>query len=444
MAQETATTTKTRNQNNQTAKDVAVKRPEWYERLDEEQKQEVDKITKEIATIGDGQVFLGRDEQGYIRTIKGKVALKKGVHFIKISGKFTITSQGYNELNRIANISLVKPPSIVVDGRDMPNPYIERDSETKCVDVVHIRIVGIGFAPTGNLVIVDKSLIFNLTTYFIQDIAAKTKKFPVCGCWGIDKEEPTAWQTKIDKWVSGKNVGDVVNAKPTDTANLQFIPVKKAGNISMGLWVDFAHPEIQAAFNEFTSRMKFAERIADTICSRNVLKAHPSIGLADISDKTTEKDPNQISVMVYGFKHDMSIRSLREICTAGSQGDIGKVKEIAGASVETIAEPEPEVAEYEEVSQAAEEVAADEQVESKKESEKKAEKVGKKKEKSQKKESENAGEYMVKLQEVAQKIGPDKVTALANNLGFSVNLYTDLSEEQGKEVFEQLQRRGEA
>jgi len=395
---------------------------------------------KEIATLGDGQVFIGRDEQGFVRTIKGKVSLKKSVHFIKISGKFTITSQGYTELNRISNISLIKTPKIVVDGREEHNPYIERDQDTKCVDVVHIRIFGIGFAPTGNLVIVDKSLVFNLTTYFIQDIAAKTKKFPTCGCWGTENEKPTAWQAKMDKWVQGKNVGEVVNAKPNDTANLQFIPVKKAGNISMGLWVDFAHPEIQAALNEFTSRMKFAERIADTICSRNVLKAHPSIGLADISDKAVGKDPDQIEVMAYGFKHDMSIRSIRDICTAGSVGDIGKVKEIAGTAVETITEEEPEEAKYEEVNQAAEEAAADEKAEVKKE---KVKKKTEKKPEPEKEKTDQPGEWMKKLQDVAIKITPAKLTSLAKNLGFKIKLYTDLSEEEAQEVFTQMQRRGD-
>jgi len=54
------------------------------------------------------------------------------------------------------------------------------------------------------------------------------------------------------------------------------------------------------------------------------------------------------------------------------------------------------------------------------------------------------GEYKRKLREIASNIGPEKIAALANNLGFNVKLYTNLNETQAEEVYNQLKRLGDA
>ncbi len=302
----------------------------------------------EPAVLGDG-TFVSRTPDGFLKAFYRDTVLREGTHYHKTGPKYSIAAEGYNYLNQIANINLIKPSTIVVDGREMPNPYIERDKKTGCVEIVWTRTIGIGYAPTGNLVIVDKTLVFNLKTYFIQDLQAKIKWNPVCGTWGVENEKPAEW--------AGKNGAQIT---ASEKSRLCFIPIQAAGDAYVGMWIDYAHPEVMAAFNEFTSRLKFADRIADTICSRNVLKAHPAIGIFDVTDKHDHQRKTAV-VRVYGFKHGMTADDLGRVAEAAEEGNLDKARGVAGGSVEVIRSEEPEEAQYEDVGRVAEEAEAEEQ-----------------------------------------------------------------------------------
>ncbi|MBW7995346.1 MAG: hypothetical protein FVQ81_02000 [Candidatus Glassbacteria bacterium] len=412
----------------------------------------------ETAALGDGRVFVGRDSQGAVQTVRAEMVLKEGIHYNKISGKAAINSGGYNRLNQVANINLIKPNSTIVDGNLKPNPHVEIDQKTKCISMVWTRTVGIGFSPVGNLVLVDKSVVFNVRTYFLQDLQAKIKRFPTAGVMGRLDKPPTSWKGIEEKWAktdSGKSYKEKkeIEVKPGADSDLFFVPVDYFGDTALGLWVDLTHPEIQAAYNEHQQRQKFADRIADTICGRNVLKAHPAIGQGDITDRIVKdaagKDTGTARVIVYGFKHALDLTDMKKLSTSAEHGDLDAAKEvIEDANVEIITDEEPNEPGLDEVDQGKAEQVEDEEAEEKPDDKKKGPDPEPEPEKppaGEKADPSAKPEFKGKIATLALRgtVHPQQIVDTAEALGFRANLYTELSESQAEEVYRMLQKTGD-
>lgn len=163
-----------------------------------------------------------------------------------------ITAAGYNYLNRYAGIVEVRPRTIPGPANTcVNNPYIERDA-TGMIEFILITLIGIGRSATGNLQAVEYSLQYDLRTYFTQDVMSKwlgKKRDPVSKTWG-----------KL--WAAATIPDDV-----------RLDPRKKL--IRMGddiLAIDLDDREVQGLLAEHRNRQRFAERNAQTICWRNILK----------------------------------------------------------------------------------------------------------------------------------------------------------------------------
>lgn len=410
----------------------------------------------ETAELGDGLVFIGRDSQGAVRTVKADVFLIEGTHYNKISGKAQINSAGCAKLNQVANINLIKPQNTIVNGEERHNPYVEIDPHSKGTAVVYTRTLGIGFAPTGNLVLTDKSLVFNLDTYYKQDLQAKIKKCPSCGTMGRKNRPPDKWKGVEITWKtsqSGKRYPEEnpIEVELSDDADLVFIETRRVGETILGMWVDITHPEIIAAGNDDIQRQKFADRQAETICSRNVLKSHPAIAMNDISNKlvldSEGKETGYAKVRVYGYKHDMGLKEIRSLTDAAQEGDLDKATEIAGASFEVVRDEKPEEANFEEVTEVAEEIAAEEATdEAAKKKQKEEKPKGKSSGKKKDKPAGGSGEasYTDKLAVAAHgPVNPQEIANLANNMGYKVTLYTELTEKQAEAVYHKLEQLGD-
>lgn len=317
------------------------------------------KQKKEVVALGDSATWVNRGKDGYVETFYKYVQLNEGSHFFRIGNKpghyndndkwikgapnFTMGGKGWNQLNQISNINLIKPPTIHVEGRETTNPYIERDKRSDVIRSVWTRVIGIGYAPTGNLVVVDKTLVLNLKTYLLQDLQAKIKKSPVCGTWGMEDDKPEQWiHTTVDGYGKKAKETDTV-IKPRQLANLRFYPVEDIGDVYAGLWVDMAHCDIQAALNESTNRRKTADRTCDTMVCNRALKAHPAIGDPDITT-LYDSGSKTATVRVYGYKHSMTAEVIADVAKAVGEGNLGKARELAGGSLEIIQSEGPEEA----------------------------------------------------------------------------------------------------
>ena len=278
--------------------------------------------SEKIALAADfGTVYIRREQDGTIlRPIKGKMTLteKNGHIYSFQKGKYSITAAGYVHLNKIAGVSIVTPRTIVMDGIEKSNPYVERNPKTKAIETVNVRKIGIGYNPAGNVVIIDKSLYFNIYTYLIQNIQAKMKKRE----W---EKVPGGKDRKTDIPVF-KNMAEVgtFEDRPTEAADAKWIFLVTAD--PLGIWINYKHEEVQAIMEEHTQRQRFGDRIAQTIVERNILKDHPAIGVSTVTATGEEDRYGNIkdasaSVSVYGYRSTMGPMQINEILTKAESGE---------------------------------------------------------------------------------------------------------------------------
>jgi hypothetical protein len=253
------------------------------------------KQTQEIATLGDGKVFIKRTEQGWVKAVKVRMTLeeKKG-HLADIQGKIMITANGYNELNKIASVSILTPDKLILPtGEVVVNPYPIIDKESCSISKVWVKKMGVGLSPIGNLVITSSTLLYDIQMYFIQDLVKKVQY--------------------------NKDAGRVcIESMLTDKEQKGGVFYRIEG--SLGVWVDFGHKDILKALDTFVQNKLFAERRAQTIAERNVLKKHPALSTVYVEPKGPEK-ARMALVDVIGFTHDFTRRDLLDIAERAAAGE---------------------------------------------------------------------------------------------------------------------------
>ena len=250
-------------------------------------------------------------------------------HICNIQGKYIISSQGYVHLNKVASISIVTPQSVVVDGRPVPNPHIERDPKTKAILSVNIRKIGIGFSPAGNVVVVDKTLFYNVYTYLIQSIQAKMKRVKYQDGKKTDKKEFP------DCAVYG-----VAGQVPDKPGSWHFLPTEG----ELGIWINYEDQAIIDCLEEHTQRQRFGDRIAQKIVERNILKDHPAIGVVQVYVPEAKRGQESsqgaaATVTVYGYRNELEPSDIAEIMKQAERGQESekfevKREEIVEAEVE--------------------------------------------------------------------------------------------------------------
>ncbi len=295
-----------------------------------------------IPPSGESKIVLTADfGKLYVRTAKGQIMrpikadmtlLEKLGHIYKVKGAmgangdpgketWSITVDGYVHLNQVSSVSLLTPQTVIVDGRAQPNPYIIRNPRTKAVDVVHIRKLGIGYSPAGNVVVIDKTLYYNIYTYWIQSIQAKMTK--------------ADWNSKQLIYPNCAKVG-IETDKPDMAGQWAFFPIEPP----LGIWANYADPVIAECLSEHVQRQRFGDRIAERIVSRNILKDHPAIGISKVYAKMGSKGV-ETTVTVYGYRHDMTASDLADIRDQVENGGETQRYEVK-AEVITATDPEAE------------------------------------------------------------------------------------------------------
>lgn len=261
---------------------------------------------KVILTADFGDIYIKVSKDGQImKPVRVQMALyEKMGHYYKVKKKYGITKPGYKRLNKVASISTVTPLKVMVDGREQPNPYIERNPETKLIESVFIRKMGIGFSPMGNIVVVDKTLLYNIYSYFIESIQSKMKKAKwdeKNNCYSDEKLHPNC------------AVIGTADEKPELDGKWAFYGTAPP----LGLWINYEDSAIIDCLNEHTQKQRFGDRIAQTIVERNILKDHPAIGVDEVQPQQTG---GRAFVTVYGYRHDYGPSQINEIMAQAEKG----------------------------------------------------------------------------------------------------------------------------
>ena len=248
-----------------------------------------------------------------------KLSEAKG-HFYKIQKKHVISSTGYIQLNKAASVNIVTPKSVIVDGREEMNPFIERHQQTRAIDSVAVRKIGIGFSPIGNMTVIDKTLFYNVYTYLIQSIQAKMK--------AKEWDNKTNRQTEKPKYPDCAIVGTLED-KPEKGKWTFFLTADP-----LGIWVNYEHQAILDCLEEHTQRQRFGDRIAQKICERNILRDHPAIGV----DTVVPDNDGFAIVNVYSWRHELNPQNLDDILRQAERGS--KEYDIKAEVIEPTAEDE--------------------------------------------------------------------------------------------------------
>ena len=254
----------------------------------------------EIATLGDGEVFVKRTPEGSFRAVRGEIRLSQSDKEVASipGGGVMISTYGYDKLNKFAGLTIVYPPQIpiTVTRRGYPetamveNPYIEYDDDG-VMKVITVEALAIGLSPIGNWVITQERLRYDLHQYFVSDAWSKAKKYPACG-----------------KFVSRETY-----SKMEDRENRMFLRVMG----DWGLALDVTHPDVMSTLTGQITRQKFAERIASSICRRNAMKRHPAIAKSEV-----KLHGGEAYVTVYGWQHDMTAAQLNKMVSLTTGGNL--------------------------------------------------------------------------------------------------------------------------
>lgn len=282
--------------------------------------------TKAVAlTMEFGTLYCKVKGNDIMRPVKAELALYEQMgHIYQVQKNFAITNEGYNLLNKVAGISIVTPQKVTADEREHPNPYIERHPTTKLIESVFIRKIGIGYNVIGNVVVVDKTLLYNIYSYFIESIQSKMKKVvwksgrptkeklhPDCAVIGTRDEKPDP--TKKGRWAFFETVHP------------------------LGLWINYEDPVIIDCLNEHTQKQRFGDRIASTIVERNIMKSHPAIGVSRVEpQKRLNTKEHKAYVPVYGFRHELGPMQIDEILAQAERGS--KVLDVKAEVIEKVDE----------------------------------------------------------------------------------------------------------
>lgn len=310
-----------------------------------------DAVDTRIALVADfGRVYsILRTQPGcapqIMAPVKAEMTLYERLgHFYKIMGKYdsetktkevkyNITATGYTHLNKVASISILTPQQLVVDGHPVPNPMIERDHKTKAITAVNIRKIGIGYSPAGNIVVVDKTLFYNVYTYLIQSIQKKMsavewktaeggrrvrtdkQENPDCAVYGVAGKKPEKAERTVGSWY--------------------FLPTEG----ELGIWINYESPAIIDCLEEHTQRQRFGDRIAQKIVERNILKDHPAIGTSQVFAQESASGARAV-VTVYGYRNENTPRDLTDIVKQIEAGEETRDFEVKAGVVDVAAEEE--------------------------------------------------------------------------------------------------------
>ena len=255
---------------------------------------------KEIATLGDGQVFIRRTTSGAIKAIKAKMTLKESKgHLAVIQNKVSVTAAGFYELNKVAGISIITPEKLTLpDGSVVTNPFPILDPQSGTISKVWVKKMAVGYGPTGNIVITSSTLLYDIAMYFIQDMVKKIK-----------------YNAKAGKFC----IESVLTKEEKETGI--FLKIEGA----IGVWANLKEKDAQTCLETFVQNKLYAERKAQTIAERNCLKKHPSLAISIVDNQGTENN-HYASVDVIGYTHDLSQNDLEKLANEAAEGNINNFK----------------------------------------------------------------------------------------------------------------------
>lgn len=254
-------------------------------------------LAKPQQMIGNYPVDVRVGKNGAIQAVAFKVKLTKtegdiyGIPYFDSDAKnwkkrYMVSAQGYQRLNSFAGVHIITPRTLIINGQEHNNPYIERD-EDGVKQTVYVRKIGLGRGPGGNLIALDQTLSYSPGDYLKRDIQNIKAKSVV------------------------RNIVKNKNFKEKEG----FWYLKVFDNLYME--IDLNHEETMKCIKTYQERVNFAERLAATIVERNIMKKHPAIARQTVRPN----DKGEVVIPIVSWREsDMEIDKVNEAAVSVSEG----------------------------------------------------------------------------------------------------------------------------
>ncbi|MCK4718851.1 MAG: hypothetical protein KAT70_09295, partial [Thermoplasmata archaeon] len=201
-----------------------------------------------VKNLATDQIFTLRDSSGEIRAYKQRCVLSlkdKTLTKAGEGGDLVISAQGYEVWAEATGTSVVFPTHVMVDGKPVANPHVERDPKNRRILSVTARAVAYRFSSKGIPQVSDWTTIFDAPSYRMIDLLAKAKKYKDAF---ILRPVETGPPEEEGTWA----------AYPNDE--------------STTLWILTSHDEALTWYSQILNREKKAMDFAQTFAKRNAVK----------------------------------------------------------------------------------------------------------------------------------------------------------------------------
>ena len=277
--------------------------------------------------LGEPELFAKLGPDGKLLAVRGVITLKEKLgQLYSVQGKLSISAAGYAALNQVAGVNVITPLTLR-PGESNPNLITDDLHRLRAVEV---RKIAFGLSPTGNVVVSDSLVRFDLWSYRLHEMANLIKNTPSAGTF-LHQDEIAAHEAKLSKDRSTPEKPVVVKG--------WFLLYEAP----LGIWLDLSHADVKDKLVAAIQRQKFAERIATTIAWRNCMKQHPAIARAIVETVRgdAERKNREAVVTVFGFRHDFSQTQMERLSTLIADGKMDDAKEgmralSKGGEVETV------------------------------------------------------------------------------------------------------------
>lgn len=169
-----------------------------------------------------------------------------------------VTATGFEYLNGFCPLSWIPKGTLVdQDGKEVGNPLIKKVDGN--IEHVRIRRFAVGRSHDGTMRAYDLTLNYDPAAYFQAEIYAEFARVPY-GQTGTPP--PKKWGKLLNSSAAKQYCEEI--------ETWSHVPIAPG----VSLCYDITASEIQKCFREFRQRTQFADRLARTICERNIYKKH--------------------------------------------------------------------------------------------------------------------------------------------------------------------------
>jgi len=282
-----------------------------------------------IVRLGADAALVKTGRGGIVKSFIAEVPLSEANgELMEVPGAgVSITAAGYYRLNRVAGVSILTPATVFVNGVPRGNPYLIHDDNGTLKDV-YVRKVAVGYAPTGQLVVVDQIVHFQVEAYFKRDLMKKYR---------------------ASKGAIGRITTKEAAQKEIESGKYMFVPIRD----NVGLLVDLSHSDVQRVLETHIENALYGDRKAATIAERNALKKHPALAIQRVN-AIGERGHRIAKVPIHGWVAEemtpQRVYAAAEKALAGAE-IIEDATEVTEEDLATAREPEEVTAEATVISQ---------------------------------------------------------------------------------------------